>query len=75
MMSMPHSSGSSSFSSSTSRASPPPKSLANIAWKLRFAVSKVVRNIVPEVSLRLPMSSISRAFAAMRSSSCAFSRA
>ena len=75
IMSMPHSSGSSSPSSSTSLASPPPKSRVNIVWKFLFACSNVVRKRSDEVVLRLVMSSSIWAFAARRSSSCAFSLA
>ena len=73
MMSMPHSSGSSAFSSNTSLASPPPKSRVNIVWKLAFACSNVFLNISLEVRFKLSMSESICAFAASKSSSWAFS--
>ena len=74
-MSMPHSSGSSSFSRRASLASPPPKRVENIFWKFLFAVSNVVLKRVLDFVFKSVMSSVRLAFAAMRSSSCAFSRA
>ena len=74
-ISMPHSKGSSPFSSSTNRASPPPKSFVNIVWKFLFACSNVDLKSSDDVVFKLLISSRICAFAASRSSSCAFSRA
>ena len=74
MMSMPHSSGSSAFSSSTRRASPPLNSFVNMRWKFSFACAKVVRNISLDFVFRLVMSARIFSRAARRSASCSFSR-
>ncbi len=69
MISMPHSSISSSLTR-TSLAEPPLKSLANMSWKFSFIRSKVVLNISVVVLLIFLIISMSCCFALTRSVSC-----